>query len=230
MSMVLQRLFHKADPPGEATLNARFRDLYTRVLIQTGVEGHPIYGVTSAIDGEGKTTIAAKFAVTLARDGALSTLSNGPGNILLLECNQGASRMDSEFGVAVTPGLIQCLGQARLLEEAVKQTRFPRLWVMPSGGCTPTFPVLIRTAMYEVMEQLRERFDLIVVDLPSVLTSTDTQVLADLTDHLLLVVRSGVTPAKLVSQTLDEMGREKLVGIVLNDRQSDLPAWLDSRL
>jgi Mrp family chromosome partitioning ATPase len=44
------------------------------------------------------------------------------------------------------------------------------------------------------------------------------------------VVRSGVTPSKLVRQALDELGEEKVLGVVLNDSRPDLPSWLENRL
>ena len=82
----------------------------------------------------------------------------------------------------------------------------------------------------DTLGRLRRRFDLIVMDLPSVLVSTDVQVLAGFADRLVLVVRAGVTPAKVVRQALGELDRGKLLGVALNDSRRELPAWLDQRL
>ncbi|MDP9371963.1 MAG: CpsD/CapB family tyrosine-protein kinase [Chloroflexota bacterium] len=217
--------------PQDPRVESRFRDLYTRVLMHTGVEGHTILGVTSPIDGEGKTTIATGLAIRLANDGALAELTGRAGSILVLECSRGNPEVGRELGIAATPGLLQYLGRECPLEAAIKQSTLPALSVLPLGGVSPNFPILIRTAaMQDLMERLRERFDLVVVDLPSAATSTDTQVLGGLADYLLLVVRSGVTPARVVRQALEEIDAEKLVGIVLNDHHADLPGWLDERL
>jgi len=81
-----------------------------------------------------------------------------------------------------------------------------------------------------LISQLRPRFGLIVLDLPDVLDSTDTQVLARLADQLILVMRAEVTPTKLVRQALDQLGEERVLGVVLNDSRPDLPAWLENRL
>jgi Mrp family chromosome partitioning ATPase len=43
-------------------------------------------------------------------------------------------------------------------------------------------------------------------------------------------VRAGVTPAKLVRQALDQLGEERVLGVVLNDSRTELPSWLDQRL
>lgn len=210
---------------------ALFRDLYTRVLLTAGAANHWILGVTSAIDGEGKTTIAAGLAAALAHDGALMDSQRQPGAILLIECNQHAGALGAIFDVPEAPGLVQYLQRESPLEPAIKETEIARLSVLPAGAVVPNFPILIRkTVMGELIQSLRGYFDLIIVDLPSVLTSTDTQVLAGLTDYLLLVTRARVTPTKLVTQALGELEREKVLGVVLNDRRPDLPGWLERRL
>ncbi len=205
-----------------------FRDLYTRVLMTTGVEDRIVLGVTSPIDGEGKTTIATELASMLARDGVLGEMGQHGGNILLFQCNNGQPVADQDTMVAPTPGLIHYLQHECALDMVIKPTGIPRLAVLPTGGATRNLPILIRSsAMPHLLHDLRERFDLVILDLPSVLTTTDTQVLAGLADYLLLVVRSGVTPTKLVTQALETLEQDKLVGLVLNDRRSDLPSWLD---
>lgn len=228
--MLFKRRTQKALATEDRAINSLLRDLYTRLLMQTGAASHPILGVSSAIDGEGKTTIASKLAITLGTDGTLSEPGARAGDILLVECNQASSTISEGFGISAQPGLIHYLQHRCALEDAVRQTAFGRLWLMPSGGLAPDFPILIRTPiMRETVQGLRERFDWIIFDLPSVLTSTDLQVLAELTDRILLVVRSGVTPSKLISQALDQIGRERLAGIVLNDMRPDLPGWLEQR-
>jgi Mrp family chromosome partitioning ATPase len=139
--------------------------------------------------------------------------------------------MSHELGIAPAPGILDYLQRECAVEDALRDTDFPHLSVMPSGENRADFSVLIRTPrMRHLMAQLREQFDLIIMDMPSVLTNTDIQVLAKLTDRILLVVRSGVTPSKLVRQAVNEIGRERLAGAVLNAFQPDLPIWLDQRL
>jgi Mrp family chromosome partitioning ATPase len=116
-------------------------------------------------------------------------------------------------------------------ETAIQTTGVDRLSILPIGEPAHNFPLAIRTpALPDVIAQLRPLFGLIVLDLPAVLNSTDTQVLSRLADQLLLVVRANVTPAKLVRQALDQLGEEKFLGVVLNDGGPDLPSWLDQRL
>jgi Mrp family chromosome partitioning ATPase len=208
-----------------------FRDLYTRMLTQVQTEHHSVVAVTSAVDGEGKTTIAINLAITLANDRALAASGKRSGDILIADCNPGAARTSQEFMVESTPGLVHYLRRQYPVDGIVKQVLLPRLWVMPIGGSPFDFSPLIRTsAMSEIIDGLRQRFEMIILDLPSVLTTTDTQVLAALADQVLLVVRSGVTPAPLVDESLQKLDRAKLVGMVLNDYSRPLPNWLETVL
>jgi len=221
----------KTGTPADVTRLLSFRNLYTRVLLGLQAKQHPVLGVTSAIAGEGKTTIASGLAAALAEDSALLGFGRKPGTILLVECNGGATAEDPRLALRPGPGLIEVLRGECDLEEAIQETGIERLSILPLGEPAYTFPLAIRAAALPgVIDQLRPQYGLIVLDLPAVLNSTDTQVLARLADQLILVVRADVTPAKLVRQALDELGEARVLGVVLNDSRPDLPSWLDQRL
>jgi Mrp family chromosome partitioning ATPase len=215
----------------EAKGISTFRNLYTRVLLGLDGQEEKVVGVTSAIAGEGKSTIASGLAAMLADDGALLGFGREPETILLIECNMGTPPQDSRLAMRPGPGLVQLLLGECALEAAVQPTGVERLSILPAGEPTRNFPPAIRTAaLPDLMTELRGRYGLIVLDMPAVLNSTDTQLLAQLADRLILVVRAGVTPAKLVGQALEQLGEEKWLGVVLNDSESDLPSWLEHRL
>ena len=75
---------------------------------------------------------------------------------------------------------------------------------LPAGEPIQSFPMAIRAAaLTDVIAELKAKYGMVVLDLPAVLNSSDTQVLARLADQLVVVVRAGVTPSKLVRQALD---------------------------
>jgi Mrp family chromosome partitioning ATPase len=229
MQMTLPSRKTAATP--DVTRLSSFRNLYTRVLLGLQAQQHPILGVTSAIAGEGKTTVASGLATALAEDGALLGFGRKPGTILLVQCNAGSLPDDPRLALRLGPGLIEVLRGESELDGAIQEGGVERLAVLPLGEPAHNFPLAIRTAaLPDVIAQLRSRYGLIVLDLPAVLNSTDTQVLARLADQLILVVRAEVTPAKLVKQALDELGEERVLGMVLNDSRPDLPPWLEHRL
>jgi protein-tyrosine kinase len=138
---------------------------------------------------------------------------------------------DPRLGVHPGPGLVQVLRGECEIEAAIQTSPVERLAIMPVGEPAHNFPLAIRTAaLPDLLGELRSRFGLVVFDLPAVLNSTDTEVLARLADQVLFVVRAGVTPAKLVQQAIDQLGEENILGAVLNDSRTDLPAWLEHRL
>jgi Mrp family chromosome partitioning ATPase len=223
--------FRRPAPSRDTALGASFRDLYTRVLLTLQPEERAVLGVTSAIAGEGKTTIAAGLAAALAQDGAFLRQGREPGSVLLVECGEGGRFLDPRLNVSPGPGLVQVLRGDCPLDAAIRGTAIERLSILPIGDVAHRLPLLIRAPILPAtIAQLRTRFDLVVLDLPPVLANTDARVLSRLADRLVLVVRAGVTPAKLVGEALDELGEEHLLGVVLNDSRPDLPAWLDQRL
>ncbi len=225
----------KAAAPATPTIHAErlalFRNLYTKVLLSLQAQKYPVLGVTSAISGEGKTTIASGLASAVAEDMTLVGFGSEPDTTLLIQCNRGASPEDPRLAVHPGPGLIEVLRGESDAEAAIQETGIERLSILPLGEPEHSFPLAIRTAaLPELIGQLRTQYGLIVLDMPDILNSTDTQVLAPLADQLILVVRANVTPAKLVRQALDQLDEKMFLGVVLNDSKPDLPSWLENRL
>jgi tyrosine-protein kinase Etk/Wzc len=206
---------------------ARFRDIYTRILMNIPTDQHTVLGVSSAIDGEGKTTVATGLATLLAHEKTLTLAGGRVGNILLVECSQGTAKQHRPASDAPEQGLLQCLRGQCGPDTAVNPTALEHLWALPLGGWASDFPALIRSsAMDRLLAWIRQHFALAILDLPSMLASTDAQVLVAHADHLALVVRAGVTPATLVRRALRTVDAEKLVAVLLNDTRQDRSAWL----
>ena len=207
---------------------ARFRDIYTRILMNIPTDQHTVLGVSSAIDGEGKTMVATGLASLLAHEKTLTVSEGRVGNILLVECSQTGRERDRQSSGVPEQGLLQCLRGQCGPDVAVNPTALEHLWVLPVGGWSNDFPSLIRSAaMDRLLAWVRQHFDLAILDLPSLLATTDAQVLAVHADHLALVVRAGVTPTALVRRALQTVDKEKLIAVLLNGTRRDLPGWLD---
>src|SRR3954447_8583806 len=175
----------------DLTRVASFRNLYTRVLLGLQAQQHPVLGVTSAIAGEGKTTVASGLAAALAEDAALLGFGREPDTTLLIECNTGNPPDDPRFGRERGPGLIQLLGGECALDATIQGTTVDGLFTLPLGEQPHKFPLAIRMAtLPDVIDQLRTHFGLLVLDLPAVLNNSDTQVLARLADQIVLIVRA----------------------------------------
>jgi succinoglycan biosynthesis transport protein ExoP len=192
-----------------------FRNLRTSLIWSDGGEALKSLVVTSAAPGEGKTLTAANLAVTLAYDGL---------RVLLVDCDIRRPRVHGLFHLPRAPGLMELLtssstnGGPRL--PAIRDTSVVGLSVLPCGALPSNAANLLSgTRMRILLQELREQFDIIVLDTPPVLATADAGIVASLTDGVLLVVRAGATDknaAQRACQQLANVGA-RVIGTVLND-------------
>jgi capsular exopolysaccharide synthesis family protein len=194
-----------------------FRNLYTRAGIGFTSE---VLAVSSAIAGEGKTTVSLGLAVTVAQD-------YPERRVLLVETDFQRPTLADDFGVEPTPGLVDCILGDEPLELAFRGSFLDNLHLLPVGGPAPGPGRALRsTRMATIMDSLRQSYDLVVIDAPSLLVNSDSVMLMDLADGAVLVVRSGVTPASMVGKAIEQIDETKLRGVVLNGSRSAIPGWL----
>ena len=200
----LVALTEQDSPAAEAfrLLGVRLRDLSrTRPLKKVLI--------TSTIPQEGKTTVAANLAFTLAR----STQQK----ILLLEGDVRRPALSQMFGLQGNPGICEWLRGDHKLTGCVYYLEGPGIWIMPAGS-SPQNPleVLQSVKLNALMAQLADWFDCIVIDSPPVLPLADTSVWMRLADGIILVARQGTTEKKQLQRGLEAIEPQKLVGALLN--------------
>ncbi|HYW88130.1 MAG TPA: CpsD/CapB family tyrosine-protein kinase, partial [Chloroflexota bacterium] len=179
-----------------------------------------VLAVSSAIAGEGKTTVSLGLAVTVAQD-------YPERRVLLVETDFQRPTLADDFGVEPTPGLVDCILGDEPLELAFRGSFLDNLHLLPVGGPAPGPGRALRsTRMATIMDSLRQSYDLVVIDAPSLLVNSDSVMLMDLADGAVLVVRSGVTPASMVGKAIEQIDETKLRGVVLNGSRSAIPGWL----
>ncbi len=194
-----------------------FRNLYTRAGIGFTSE---VLAVSSAIAGEGKTTVSLGLAVTVAQD-------YPERRVLLVETDFQRPTLADDFGVEPAPGLVDCILGDEPLELAFRSSYLDNLHLLPVGGPAPGPGRALRSSrMAAIVDSLRQSYDLVVIDAPSLLVNSDSVMLMDLADGAVLVVRSGITPSSMVSKALEQIDEMKLRGVVLNGSQSAIPGWL----
>src|SRR3984957_18288777 len=164
--------------------------------------------ITSTIPQEGKSTVAANLACTLARRKQHKTL--------LLEGDLRRPTVSQKFGLGKVPGLSEWL---RGETEAMNIYRLEALglWVMPAGSAPENPLELMQSGkLPSLMDQLAEWFDWIVIDSPPVLPLADTSIWARLADGILLVTRPGVTEKQQLQRGLASLEAKKLLGALVN--------------
>lgn len=206
-SSVGSELSRANSPLGEA-----FRTLRTSIQL-LGVE-RPIRSiqVTSAMAGEGKTSVVSGLALLLAAAGQ---------RVVAVDCDLRRPRLHEVFGVPDDVGLTSAfLGEVDLLEAVHRVPGDPLLCVVPSGP-VPANPseLLSSKRMAELLFSLQGHFDVVVVDSAPLLPVTDSTLVAAWVEATLLVARAGVTTERQLVEAVERLGQVEanLVGTVLND-------------
>jgi capsular exopolysaccharide synthesis family protein len=166
--------------------------------------------VTSGTPGEGKSTIAANLAVAFAQTGA---------SVCLIDGDLRRPMVAKLFGLDNWTGLTSALiGQAGL-DTALRPTAVPGLSVMTSGPIPPNPAELLGSGrMAKLIQELSERFEMVLVDTPPVLAVTDAAVLAPKVDGVLMVARAGQVARQQVARAKEalEAVKANVLGVVLD--------------
>jgi capsular exopolysaccharide synthesis family protein len=165
--------------------------------------------VTSTIPQEGKTTVAANLACTLAR----ATQQK----VLLVEGDVRRPSLSNMLGFQGHAGICEWLRGDQKLTNCIYCLEDVGIWVMPAGS-SPQNPleVLQSSKLNALMAQVTEWFDSVIIDSPPVLPLADTSVWMRLTDGIILVARQGISEKKQLQRGLEAIDSQKLVGALLN--------------
>ena len=173
--------------------------------------------VTSAAPGEGKTTLAAALAQTLADTGA---------GTLLVDCDVRRGRLGSVFGIASDGGLTLYLAGHLAPAPTIHATAHDNLFVVTAGPSAPNPPALLGSdRMKAFLTEMMSSFQFVILDAPPVMPLADARVLAHMVEGIILVVRAGRAPKSMIRRaclSLESAGGTVL-GAVLNGMDAHGP-------
>ena len=172
--------------------------------------------VTSALPGEGKTTVISNLAIALAEIS---------GQVLLIDGDMRRPRLHRVFDLPNSWGLSDVLREKGVTDELpldalVKKTTVSRLRLLPSGPCPDSiFSLLCSERMWRLMERFRREFDYVLVDAPPCLEFADARVLARHTDGVVMILRANYTDRKKAMAAVQRLSMDgiPLLGSILND-------------
>lgn len=187
------------------------RALRTRILFPPSGKIPRTLLVTSASPGEGKSFICANLGISLAQ---------GVDNYcLLVDCDLRKPAQHNLFGLGNTLGLSDYLQHKRQIPDLLLPSGVEKLSILPAGPRSINPAELLSSAtMASLVDELSRRYEdrIVLLDSPPLHAASETAVLAQHVDGVVLVVRYGASRREYVKALADAIGREKILGVVFN--------------
>jgi polysaccharide biosynthesis transport protein len=187
-----------------------FRSCRTAMLFFANHSGAKTFLLSSPSAGDGKSTTVSNLAVSLSQSGK---------RVCLLDCDLRRPRQHQHFGVSLKPGLIDVESGKSTIDEAIRPTFLENLSIVTSGG-HPENPgeFVVSPKFREILAELRNRFDVVLIDSPPLLPVADATSLSTQVDGTLLVfrIRKGVVLASTKARELLDLVHAKVLGVIVN--------------
>ncbi|WP_300120876.1 CpsD/CapB family tyrosine-protein kinase [uncultured Enterococcus sp.] len=184
-----------------------------RTNLQFAVAGdQPLRSMTvvSSGPGEGKSTSAANLAVVFAQAGR---------KVLLVDADMRKATVHKTFGLSNEIGLSNLVSGQQAASSVIQATDVNNLSIITSGPTPPNPAELLNSRRMNIlMEELYQTFDLIIFDLPPVMTVADGLIMASKTDGTVLVIREGVTRKDSVLEAKNRLlqAKARILGVIYN--------------
>jgi len=206
------RLIAAAEPKNP--VSEQFRTIRTNIDFASVAKGNvKTLLVSSPLPSEGKSTITANLAVVYAQQGK---------KVLLVDTDLRRPTVARTFGVTDNHGLTNYLADVNSdAGSIIHHTRMATLDVVASGPVPPNPAELLASSrMTNLIAALRERYDMVIFDVPPFLMVTDAQVLMSKMDGVAVVVSGRQTTKGALQRTADmlKLADAPILGFIFNDR------------
>ena len=168
--------------------------------------------MTSSMSGEGKSFVSANLAVAFAQAGV---------KVLIVDCDLRRGRQHKIFNIDNEQGLSNLLldDVDKNYKKYIKKTRYENIYVLPMGIVPPNPSELLASAKNkQLVKLLKQKFDLVIYDGVPVGGLTDSIIMADLVDKIVILSAYKITPVEFLANTNKalEKFKDKIAGVILN--------------
>lgn len=192
-------------------ISESYRSLRTNIDYSAIDEKIQVIMVSSAGPGEGKTTTITNLAITYAQS---------ERKVILIDADLRKPTAHHNFSISNRWGLSSVLSQQCTLEESIQSSSVPGLDVITSGTIPPNpAEMLGSNRMNAVIQQLRDMYDIILIDTPPLLAVTDAQIVATKSDGAIMVVDQGRVKRDIAKKAIQNLQtvNARILGVVLNN-------------
>jgi len=191
-----------------------FRQVRTSLLTQIDRYGYKTLLMVGPQPHSGTSVVANNLAMSFAYDGK---------RVLLLDANYRRPEQHKLFNVAIEPGLVELLAGSASIDQVVAHIDQPNMDVLPVGLAADAWPEMFEGSSFrDLMTQLKDRYDLILIDVPPGLLTSDSCLMAKHVDAVAIVVRAVQDRRGMVRRILrqfDDHGAQ-ILGVILNGVRS----------
>lgn len=196
----------------KSPISEAFRTLRTNIQFSNIDKSIKTLAVTSSRPTEGKTTICGNLACAVAQ---------GDKRVLLIDCDMRKPRVHKAFGLTNLDGLTSILmGEKRLEDVAYKgDMELKTLTVITSGPIPPNPAELLGSRkMKEFLDDVKDQYDMVILDTPPVGLVTDGAILSTIVDGTILVVAANDTDVEIAISSKEQLEKvnANIIGVVLN--------------
>lgn len=171
--------------------------------------------ITGSSPGLGKSFISKNLSAVLAQCGQ---------RVVIVDADLRKGHVNKEFGLRREIGVSEFVSGTATLEEVIKPTSVPNLWVVTTGQIPPNPSELLMHLRFEsLLEKLGEQFDTLIVDAPPILAVSDAAIIGRLTGATLMVARAGRHPISELEQSVKRLNHAgvQVRGFVFNDLDTE---------
>lgn len=195
----------------KSPISESYRSLRTNIDFSSIDEKLQVIMVSSAGPGEGKSTTITNLAITFAQS---------ERKVVLIDADLRKPTAHHTFSLSNRFGLSSVLSQQCSLGEAIQRSNVPGMDIMTSGAIPPNPAEMLNSKrMTTVIDELRQQYDMILIDTPPLLAVTDAQIVSTKSDGVVLVVDQGRVKREIAKKAVHNLQavNARILGVVLNN-------------
>nr|WP_306798551.1 CpsD/CapB family tyrosine-protein kinase [Oceanobacillus saliphilus] len=196
----------------DSVIADQFRTIRTNLKFLMEEKKSRVFLITSPGENEGKSTTVANLAVSIAQQ---------KEKVLLIDANLRNSMLHQVFKIQNQTGLTDVLKGAISLKQAITFTDIGKLDILTSGPdvSNPT-EILGSNDMASLLHDVADMYDIVLIDSPTILKSTETRVLANQCDGAVLVLHRGKTEMDkaVEAKRILDLAHANLLGVIINEK------------
>ena len=196
----------KIDP----LFNELFKGLRAKIEYKIDMAEIKSIAVSSSIPGEGKTLTSINIAINMA--------NTGRKKVLLMDMDLRKGSIAGRLGIRSRPGLSEFLRGDATSDMIVQSTSNPGLFIIAAGKTLDSPADLLAGNKFRTfLQELESEYDFVLIDTPPIVPVPDAVTISEQVGGFIMLFRLKYTPHYLFRQAVEDLGEEKIIGVVLND-------------